>query len=157
MAFVHALMAAAVAKSVMVDCAKGLITSCDSSARRQFKPALHIRGYDTFILHGLRFSVKFLSSRKDGNDFQGIMNKHNLRAGRLVSQICCLFLKLMNGRGKGELEAREGGREEGREGERDGGRERWRWRVGERDMRMEGERERERATANFPNISYYFK
>lgn len=86
-AFVHALVAAAVAKSVTVDCARGLITSCDRllSLRQQSKAgSLHVKGYDAFIQYGLRFSVKFLNSREDGNDFQGVVNKHNLKTGRLT-------------------------------------------------------------------------
>lgn len=89
MAFVHALVATAVAKSVSLDCARGLIKSCDrvGSKRRRSKENVHIKNFAATVHHGLFISEKFLNSKTDSHDFQGITNKHNLKAGRVVGRI----------------------------------------------------------------------
>lgn len=83
-AFVHALVAAAVAKTVSLDCARRLMSSCDRLGSKRRRAKKQYGSYDVAIAHGMYFSEKFLNSGKSRQDAQGIVDKHNLRAGRLV-------------------------------------------------------------------------
>ena len=83
-AFVHALVAASVAKAISLDCARGVITSCDKMGSKRRRSKKEYVGYDQAITHGLYFSEKFLNSGKSSDDIQGVVDRHNLRAGRLV-------------------------------------------------------------------------
>ena len=83
-AFVHALVAAAVAKTVSADCARGVMTSCDKAGSKQRRSKKRYVSHNEAITHGIYFSEKFLNSGKSIHDVQGSVNRHNLRAGRLV-------------------------------------------------------------------------
>ncbi len=84
MAFVHALVAAAVAKAVSLDCARGVMSSCDRMGSKRRRSKKQYTSYNEAIAHGIYFSEKFLNSGKSRHDVLDMASKHNLRAGRLV-------------------------------------------------------------------------
>lgn len=83
-AFVHAIVAAAVAKTVSLDCARGVISSCGKAGSKRRRSKKRYATYNEAITHGIYFSEKFLNSGKSIYDVQGSVNRHNLRVGRLV-------------------------------------------------------------------------
>ena len=80
----HALVAAAVAKAVSLDCARGVVTSCDRMGAKRRRSKKQYSNQNQAIAHGMYFSEKFLNSGKSSSDLQDVVSKHNLRAGRLV-------------------------------------------------------------------------
>ena len=85
MAFVYALIAAAVAKTVSLDCDRGVVTSCDKLGAKNRRS--RYADQNEAVAHGLYFSEKFLNSGRSNHDLQDVVVKHNLRAGRLVGEI----------------------------------------------------------------------
>ncbi|CAB3978975.1 Wnt-10a [Paramuricea clavata] len=83
-AFVQALVAASVAKAVSLDCARGVMSSCDKIGSKKRRSKKDYVNYNEAIAHGIYFSEKFLNSGQSSHDVQGMVSRHNFRAGRLV-------------------------------------------------------------------------
>jgi hypothetical protein len=83
-AFAQALVAASVAKAVSLDCARGVMSSCDKIGSKKRRSKKEYVNYNEAIAHGIYFSEKFLNSGQSSHDFQGMVSRHNFRVGRLV-------------------------------------------------------------------------
>ena len=83
----HALVAAAVAKAVSLECSRGAVSSCDKMGAKRRRLRKQYANQNQAIAHGMYFSEKFLNSGKSNHDLQDVVSKHNLRVGRLVRKM----------------------------------------------------------------------
>ncbi|CAH0551211.1 unnamed protein product [Brassicogethes aeneus] len=83
-AYLSAVSAASVAFAVTKACSKGELSdcSCETNKRLRKNQKWKWGGCSEDIRYGQDFSKKFLDIREDGNTAVGLMNLHNIEAGR---------------------------------------------------------------------------
>lgn len=86
-AFVHAVTAAGVAHSVTTACSSGNIESCDCDRSKSGSSGKQWTwsGCNSNVKFGTSFSKQFTEAQERGNGLRSIMDRHNSRAGRMVS------------------------------------------------------------------------
>lgn len=89
-AFTYAISSAGVAYAVTAACARGNISACGCASgpkhREPNPPGWKWGGCSVDINYGVRFARKFLDAREFEGDERSLMNLHNNKAGRKVSQ-----------------------------------------------------------------------
>ncbi|XP_046859711.1 protein Wnt-2b-like isoform X2 [Xenia sp. Carnegie-2017] len=97
-AFVHALIAASIARTVSLDCLMGGIPSCNRRGSKRRRTKAEYSRHNKAISHGIYISEKFLNSHKKSRDTPEMVKRKNYRVGRMVCwkeslllQIKCTF------------------------------------------------------------------
>jgi len=94
---VYAITSAGVAHAVASACREGIFESCACDYRNNQKPNTldwDWRGCSDNIEYGYQFAKEFVDAAESGRDLGFGMNLHNNEAGRLVSDLNCVYLLL---------------------------------------------------------------